>query len=362
MFNPILKNKKTIYFYLLAWIFVSAIHAGILFFFYKNEPVFAIVDAIVFNAIFGLLGIGLWYPVRYIKNEQSNPAYLILNHVVVAFLSITLWLSVGYFVLNVFIGDSQEYINFINLSLPWRITSGVFIYMVIILVYYLIIYYTDLQEKVIAETELKTLVKESELTLLKSQINPHFLFNSLNSISALTVSNPAKAQEMVVKLSEFLRYALKHDQRQKTHLEEELHNIELYLDIEKIRFGKKLKFEQKFGKEYSTIYLPNMILQPLVENAIKHGVYPSTDQITISLDCSVQDNFLVINIQNNYDPEYISNGGNGLGLRNIKNRLFLIYNREDLLTFEKEENVFNVKLLIPIKKENSTEGMPLAES
>ncbi|GAH61075.1 unnamed protein product, partial [marine sediment metagenome] len=127
MFNPILKSRKSIYFYILAWTFVSAIHAGILFFFYKNEPVFAIVDAIVFNAIFGSLGIGLWYPVRYIKNEQVNPAYLILNHVVVAFLCITLWLSVGYFVLNVIIGDSQEYMNFFNLSIPWRITSGVFI-------------------------------------------------------------------------------------------------------------------------------------------------------------------------------------------------------------------------------------------
>jgi two-component system LytT family sensor kinase len=350
MFNPILRERKSVYYYILAWILITAIHAGILFFFYKSELLFAVIDAIIFNSIFGFLGIVLWYPVRYIKNEQRYPVLLIVNHIVVAFLSITLWLSAGYFILESFIIDNQDYLDFLTQSIPWRFASGVLIYTVIILIYYLIIYYTDLKEKVKAEAELKALVKESELTLLRSQINPHFLFNSLNSISSLTVSKPTKAQEMVVKLSEFLRYALKHDQKTKTTLKEELYNIELYLDIEKIRFGEKLKFKKKIEKNCDKLFLPNLILQPLIENAIKHGVYPSAEQIIISLDCSVSKNFMEIVIQNNFDPEYISKRINGLGLRNIKNRLILIYNREDLFLFGKKENVFKVKLLIPIMK------------
>jgi two-component system, LytTR family, sensor kinase len=128
---------------------------------------------------------------------------------------------------------------------------------------------------------LKSLVKEAELHALKSQINPHFLFNSLNSISSLTMTDPLKAQEMVINLSSLMRYSLKHDQVDKVPFSEELKNNQLYLQIEKVRFGNKFNAVFDIDDKCLNANIPNMILQPLYENAIKYGVYEATEPVDI---------------------------------------------------------------------------------
>jgi LytS/YehU family sensor histidine kinase len=152
---------------------------------------------------------------------------------------------------------------------------------------------------------------------------------------------------MIIKLSEFLRYALKHGEREKTRLEEEINNIELYLQIEKIRFGDKLIFEKEISEECRDGLIPNMILQPLFENAVKHGVYESTSPITIHMNCESTEKGMRISIRNNFDPSQVSRKGAGIGLKNVRNRLMLIYGKDDLVKFDKTDNVFHVQLLIP---------------
>ena len=205
----------------------------------------------------------------------------------------------------------------------------------------------ELEAKNLNETKLNLLVKESELNVLRSQLNPHFLFNSLNSISSLTISDPETARDMIIKLSEFLRYALRHSEREKTRFSDEIKNIELYLQIEKIRFGEKLIFEKEIGKGCEQGLIPNMILQPLFENAVKHGVYESTEPITIRMSCEGVARNMEIRIRNNFDSSQVSRKGAGIGLRNVRNRLMLIYGRDDLVQIHKSENEFEVKLQIP---------------
>ena len=345
--HPFLTNRKSQLYFILAWILITAIHVIILSFLYQAKIQQSLADGVVFNIFLAIIAIGLWYPVKFMQSGGSKNIGLILNHFGIGILSILLWLAASYFVLEAIQGDNKDYLSFLDQSMPWRVVYGTLIYLVLLLVYYLILNYTDLQEKIRLEGDLKALVKESELNMLKSQINPHFLFNSLNSINSLIISDNQKAQNMIIKLSEFLRYALKYHQKDKTHLDEELYNIKLYLDIEKIRFGNKLVIENNIPESYGSCLLPNMILQPLIENAIKHGVYESTETVTISLEASRSEDFLTITITNNFDPDTPGKKGNGMGLKNIQNRMMLIYNRNDLFTYKREAQIFTAMINVP---------------
>ncbi|MDZ7765092.1 MAG: histidine kinase [Melioribacteraceae bacterium] len=236
-----------------------------------------------------------------------------------------------------------------NSSIIWRIVIGLLFYTILVAVNYLMIYYNNFREKLEQESELNTLVKEAELRTLKYQINPHFIFNSLNSISSLTISNPDKAREMTINLSIFLRGTLSRNETQTTKLADEIKNVKLYLSIERVRFEGKFELLEELSDECSNVEVPNMILQPLFENAIKHGVYESLDLVTINLICRREKDYLRITVSNNYDKESASRKGEGIGLQNIRNRLQLIYNRDNLLRVKRTENEFIVDVFIPLE-------------
>jgi LytS/YehU family sensor histidine kinase len=200
------------------------------------------------------------------------------------------------------------------------------------------------------ETTLKTLLTEAELKSLKFQINPHFIFNSLNSIAALTSIDPEQARKMTIMLADFLRSTLSNNLRQTVTLQEELHQLRLYAAIEKIRFGDKFSYTESVDESLLTLPIPNMLLQPLLENAIKYGVYEALEEIGIHLSVSRNENLLAITMENDFedDASQLKQKGNGVGLANIQSRLSLLYRRDDLLTITKENSKFRVILTIPM--------------
>ena len=345
MLNPITSNRKYLINYASVWSIIIGAHLAILHWYYQLPVYTAALDSLLFNVFFAFLGISLWYVVRYNKSNQSFVS-IFSSHIVSALLLIGFWLITGYLILKHSI-DDVHYLSFLDSAFPWRIISGIFYYSAFVLVYYVIMYYQDIQEKLKQEANLKTLIKEVELNALKNQINPHFLFNSLNSVSSLTISSPEKAQEMIIKLSEYLRYSLSNEQQQITTLETELENIKRYLEIEKIRFGERLDFHFNMEKECLTASIPAMILQPLIENAIKHGVYESTETITINLAGHLADNILQLSLNNDFDKDARITKGTGIGLKNTRERLFLIYKKNDLLNINKSGNMFTVSVNIP---------------
>ena len=333
--------------YSLIWAAVIIIQALILYFLYGFDATLCLADSFVFNVLFALAGYTLWFVIRYNLKNKTPGIETIWQHLLVAIIIIATWFTISYYTLNGLFKNNEDYLLFLNKSTPWRIINGIFYYIVLVLIYYLILYYEDIQEKLKRETELQNLVKEAELDALKSQINPHFLFNSLNSVSSLTMMSPEKAQEMVIKLSNFLRYSLSGDRRSKTTLENEFNNLKRYLDIEKVRFGDRLRFIAEIPDACTDARIPSLILQPLIENAIKHGVYNSSEQVTIRLKCSRTEDFIIIEISNDYDPEAIRKKGEGIGLKNIRNRLKLIYQRGDLLHTGSNGKIFKAVLKIP---------------
>jgi two-component system LytT family sensor kinase len=186
------------------------------------------------------------------------------------------------------------------------------------------------------------------LSKLRQQLQPHFLFNSLNSISALVGTKPEEARKMIQELSDFLRGTIKKDDQQYVKLEEELKHLHLYLAIEKVRFGHRLKTEIKQEEQTNKMLLPPLLLQPLVENAIKFGLYDTIGEITIRLEAKVIDNHLCIRIENPFDPETSQpQPGTGFGLNSVQRRLYLLYGRNDLLSTQQNSTIFLTDLKIP---------------
>jgi two-component system LytT family sensor kinase len=348
MAHPILKNRQNLTIYLLIWLGVLVSYQANLSLGIGLELKYALADNLLINLFLPGLGISYWYSAKYISFENNPVLKIFLSHVFGGIFITALWLAIGYYLVNSVVGFSETYYDLFLNILPWRIVVGILYYFLFTAFYYLIIYYSNYQERIIKESELRNLVTQAELRSLKFQINPHFIFNSLNSMSALTVINPEKARSMILKLADFLRYTLTSNEKQTTSLNEELKNIRLYLEIEKVRFEDKFTFEESLEAECLNTKVPSMILQPLFENAIKHAVYEALDKVTLNLSAKMKDGFMEIKVENNFDGYVSPKSGTGIGLTNIKNRLELIYSRKDLLEIKKDKNIFAVSLFIPL--------------
>jgi len=346
--HPILKNRENLTIYLLIWLGVLLSYQANLSFGIGLELKYALADNLLINLFLPGLGISYWYSAKYISFEHNSVIKIFLSHVFGGIFITALWLAIGYYLVNSVIGYNETYSDFFLEILPWRVVVGILYYFLFTAFYYLIIYYSNYQERIVKESELKNLVTQAELKSLKFQINPHFIFNSLNSMSALTVLNPEKARNMILKLADFLRYTLTSNEKQTTNLNEELKNIRLYLEIEKIRFEDKFEFVEEIENECLKINVPSMILQPLFENAIKHAVYEALEKVTLNLSAKIKNDFMEIKVENNFDGSSLTKSGTGIGLTNIKNRLELIYNRKDLIIIIKDKNLFSVTIYIPL--------------
>ncbi|RPI71248.1 MAG: GHKL domain-containing protein [Ignavibacteriales bacterium] len=346
--HPILKDRQNLTIYLLIWLGVLLSYQANVSFGIGLELEYALADNLLINLFLPGLGISYWYSAKYISFENNSVIKIFLSHLFGGVFITALWLAIGYYLVNSVVGFSSVYTDFFLEILPWRIVVGILYYFLFTAFYYLIIYYSSYQERIVKESELKNLITQAELKSLKFQINPHFIFNSLNSMSALTVINPEKARSMILKLADFLRYTLASNEKQTTNLNEELKNIRLYLEIEKIRFEDKFDFIEDLEKECLNIKVPSMILQPLFENAIKHAVYEALEKVTLNLTAKLQDGFMEIKVENNFDGDSDGKSGTGIGLSNIRNRLELIYNRKDLFNIIKKKNLFSVTIYIPV--------------
>jgi LytS/YehU family sensor histidine kinase len=345
--NPVTRSLQSIYIYILVWLFVSVFYFALIYWGAGKSVIIAVSDSLINNLIFAGLGLSFWYPAKFIQLDKYQFTRFLFTHLTGSIVSVIFWLFSGFIIINAVIPEQEAYNNFFYSTVAWRFLVGILFYFLVISFYYIIIYYSEYQDKARRETELKNLISEAELRSLKFQINPHFIFNSLNSISSLTISNPADARKMLLKLADFLRYTVSNNIKSMNPLEDELKNIRLYLDIEKIRFEDRFDLIEEIDEECRKYPVPNMILQPLIENAIKHAVYEALDKVEIKIKCSKDDEFMNIGISNTLEKDSGSKG-TGTGLKNISDRMMLLYNRNDLFKIFKEEGIFKVNLYIPL--------------
>lgn len=197
------------------------------------------------------------------------------------------------------------------------------------------------RQREVEEIKLKSSIKETEAKVLRAQMNPHFMFNALNSIRALVLEDPTRAQQGITQLSNILRSSLLADRRKTVSLKEELRTIEDYLALEKVRYEERLQTKWDIAPETLNVQVPPMMLQTLVENAIKHGVQKAINWGFVEINTSITDNKLYIKIRNTgqlQGTESASEAG-GFGLKNTSQRLELLYGSEASFRIFQEDNL-----------------------
>lgn len=196
--------------------------------------------------------------------------------------------------------------------------------------------------------EKERFANQIELKSIQEQFKPHFLFNSLNSISALCISNPDEAREMILLLSDYLRKTVNVANNELVTLKDEIEYIQKYTAIEKIRFGKRLNVNYAIAPEEEIALVPSLILQPIIENAIKYGLYGTIGEVKIELTAYTENQQLIVRVSNPFDAESQSSSrGTGYGLASVEKKLQLIYGRSYLVEKSIDEDQFTITLKIP---------------
>lgn len=298
-------------------------------------------------SLFVLIG-GFGALIRLIQNHFHSKSPLNLPNMSTIVLFSGLLMVINHFSsLYLFSGDANQTHILRYAFLP----KSIFTLFLLALV---LIYHWSRQQKTeMEQINQRTVDKEREalkiqLNSLQQQFQPHFLFNSLNSINALTISNPIEAQRMIQLLSEFMRGTIRENQAELISLREEIRHLQLYTDIEKVRFGDRLSVVYHVSEELLDFKLPHLILQPMIENAVKYGLYGNIDAVEISITGSLERDQLVIRMRNPFDPITSAGAqGTGYGLQSIEKKMQLIYRRAHLLTVQQRENIFTTELTIP---------------
>jgi len=350
MIHPFVNSRKYAFSYFAMWIIPAIIHMAAIRFVLNFSWQLSILDALISMSIFSLIGLSLWYVTFGIQFKTGKLLDFLLKHLTGLTVFLLVWLFVSELILYLIIG--KPLLEMGSALRIFKVLEGILLYTTIITVFYLMNYYREIQRVRLNQEILQKNLRESELRVLKSQINPHFLFNSLNSISALSITNPETARSTIIKLSDYLRYSLKMNPDDLVPLSVEIENCKRYLDIEAVRFGDKMQSKFDLETDCLTCLIPVLILQPLFENAVKHAVYESTEPIQIVTKVRCDQSLLSIRIANNFDPEIIPRKGEGIGLNSIQSRLKLIYNNQALLKTEVVDGQFVVTLKIPVNHEN----------
>lgn len=304
----------------------------------------AIADALVSNLVLAFVCLSVILLFRFYTPGFGHRVFRLVVAIIV---SVAACEAINRILILFFSGD-VDFAAYLNNATPVRFA---FVLLMLTFINVLNWFWKENEERrreTKRQTETEQLAREAELAGLRQQLQPHFLFNSLNSISALAGSQPELARKMIQQLSDFLRGTLKKDEQKTVPLSEEMAQLNLYLGIEKVRFGERLTVEISMEEKSAGMVLPPLLLQPIIENAIKFGLYGTIEAITVSVKAGVENNYLWLEVKNPCGEQNIgSAGGTGFGLSSVHRRLFLLYSRNDLLVTEKKENEFIARLKIP---------------
>ncbi|HXR96961.1 MAG TPA: histidine kinase [Terriglobales bacterium] len=320
--HPILARGRRLPIYLAAWIPIAVLLTLLLIATRQLAPARAIELALPLAFLYAFICLGVWYTCRVLPLSASSLNRTLGAQLTAALTAGALWAGAAWL------------LGVANPGGVWGL--GTLLYLLAVAGYYLEIGGETAQRE-------RALARDAELRALRAQINPHFLYNSLNSISALTSIDPLLARQMCVGLGDFLRRTLGLGERSTVRLAEELELIEAYVAIERVRFADRLQFCSIIAPEALLVTIPPLLLQPLVENAVVHGIAHCLAGGMIELKAEVEADRLLVSVTNPFDAE-ARRGGAGLGMDNVRRRL----GAAGTMTTETTGELFTVKLNLPV--------------
>lgn len=351
--HPILSQIRRLALYLLVWIPLAALVGYLMRALAGLTWQEAAAMSLPLCFFYAFVCLSAWYPCRANPFDRCSIGRLVEVHVLGAAVAAGMWV-LGAEIVARGLAEANYFPDFtVRLSrvIPLLLGLGVLFYLLSVNFYYVLLAEQASQAAEARVMQASILAREAELKALKAQVNPHFLFNSLNSISALTTSDPPRAREMCVLLGDFLRRTLGLGEKSAIPFDEELSLVRAFLAVEKIRFGARIQMEENGGKEAREIHIPPLLLQPLVENAVAHGIANLVEGGWIRLDATCSNGNLSITVENNYDPDAPPRRRSGVGLANVRQRLSARYGKHASFAVNTEGGKFRVAMVIPVELE-----------
>ena len=347
--HPILARPRFLALYLVPWLTagglaVAAARPA------PEERLAAAALALPLAVIFAFLSLGAWYPCRAAPLTEVGPLRLLASHTAAGLLSSGLWIGAGEALVRL-LSRQPATAAAGPLFARHRLLLfglGLLLYLLAAAVHYLLIALEERRAAVARAFELKVAAREAELSALKAQLDPHFLFNSLNALASLAGSQPQAARAMAVALADFFRRSRAAASREEIPLADELALTRAYLEVEKARFGERLSVEERVEDGAGRRPVPPLLLQPLVENAVRHGIAPRVSGGGVRIEAAVAGGRLRLAVENPRDPAAGSGRrGSGLGLANVERRLRLTYGGEARFAVLDEDERFRVEIELP---------------
>jgi two-component system, LytTR family, sensor histidine kinase AlgZ len=339
--HPVLHSWKTSALYFAAWAPIGAI-VGLLISVAGSLTALETAAIIVpVTVILSFACLSPWYACRALPLKSTGAERLLGQHVLAAIVVS----AVVLFIAKIAASSLSD----VRPGLEQRLKAADPILAAMVAMIYLLsiaMHYVVIEAQTSRRSEL--LAREAQLRALKAQVNPHFLFNSLNSISALTANDPMRAREMCIQLADFLRTSLRLGERASIPFREEMELTRMYLNVEQIRFGRRLQLALDVEAACGDCEVPALLIQPLVENAVKHGIALLDEGGEIQMLGRVVREGLRFTIENPYDP-LAPSSRTGIGLANVRQRLEARYGTAARLDVEASDDVYRVTLLVPVR-------------
>jgi hypothetical protein len=353
--HPILADARKLLWYVLAWLLAGVGIAALLRLTEQAEWTGALWFALPICLVWAFVALSSYYVCRSLPYSQRSWPVALGLFGGASLLSALAWLGLGeaWDSMGRLVSHDRPFVAMTSAGWVMYFAAGFLLYLLSLLAHDVLVAFESVQAAARREAESRVLARDAELQMLRTQINPHFLFNSLNSISALTGFDPAAAREMTVDLAQFFRRTLALAERERITLGEEVVLCEHFLAIEKRRFGAKLKTESRIAPDAAQCLLPPMTLQPLLENAIKHGIRQVDGGGTIVVEALIRDGWLHIAVVNPVAADEPPDGGHGVGLKNIRERLAVLYGARARIAWHRTATQFTIEINLPVDKEGT---------
>jgi two-component system, LytTR family, sensor histidine kinase AlgZ len=346
--HPILGSAKWLAAYLGAWLVVCVLVAAVF-----AQLGFTWLEALALLLplflLYAFVCLSAWYVSRATPLRTSGLARILGSSALAAAIAGGLWLGAAR-AWVVVLGATAAFgpaAGRYDQQMPFLFAIGVLLFLLALAVHYVLIAFESAREAERRQLELELLTRDAELRALRAQLDPHFLYNSLNSISALTSTDAAGARRMCLLLGEFLRDTLRMSAHQRIPLGDELAQAERFLKIEQVRYGARLRIDRRIDEGAVACLVPPLVLQPLVENAVSHGIAHLVDGGAIRLDISRQNGHLAIVIENPRDNDAPQSRRDGMGLKNVRGRIEAMFGRDARMDARASVDAFRVELHFP---------------
>lgn len=348
--HPILADRRSLALYLVAWLPVLALLTVAMVLTGWGGWKQSLLFVLPLTTVYAFLCLAAWYPCRAMPLTDERALVAVGTHLATAAVSAALW-----------VGMAWTLARGLERSTIWRgsahLTSeqtglvfafGLLLYLLSVAVHYLFAAAEASRAAERRALEAEVAAREAELTALKAQLNPHFLFNSLNSVASLAGSDPARARAMCIELADYLRGTLDERGARVQPLARELQQVRRFLNVEMVRYGERLRVAEAVDDDCLEAAVPPFILQPLVENALKHGIAGMVEGGEVRIGAARRGALLKLWVENPVDAESRPRPGAGLGLANVRERLAKVFGAEARLRHGPAAGGYRAELELPL--------------